>query len=93
MPAETHRRQESLTSRDILELIWLVAGPEDIDEPDPSSLVAAVGLHGDLVLLSLWAVVAEEFGERASGEPDLAELGAAPSFGELADVLKCSLNP
>jgi hypothetical protein len=41
----------------------------------------------DLALLSFWDVVAEEFGERTLGEPDIEELAGCRTAVDLAETI------
>lgn len=83
MPAETHSHREPVTADDVLELLATVV--HDGDGLDPGTPVDVLGLDDDLALLSFWDVVAEEFGERTLGEPDLEELAGCRTAIELAE--------
>ena len=85
MPAETHSHSEPVTADDVLELLATVV--HDADGLDPGTPVDALGLDDDLALLSFWDVVAEEFGERTLGEPDIEELAGCRTAIELAETV------
>lgn len=85
MPAETHSHSEPVTADDVLELLATVV--HGGDALDPGTPVDALGLDDDLALLSFWDVVAEEFGERTLGEPDLEELAGCRTAVELAETV------
>jgi hypothetical protein len=88
MPAETHTHHDAVDAPAVIDLIWdFVRGPHDADEPDPGALLAEVDLEDDLALLHLWDMVVDELAERAVAEPDLGDLRAASTVGELADVV------
>jgi hypothetical protein len=85
MPAETHSHSEPVTVEDVLELLATVV--QDGDGLDPGTSVDLLGLDDDLALLSFWDVVAEEFGERTLGEPDIEELAGCRTAIELAEAV------
>jgi hypothetical protein len=90
MPAETHSHSEPVTADDVLELLATVV--HDGDGLDPGTPVDALGLDDDLALLSVWDVVAEEFGERTLAEPDIEELAGCRTAIELADTIARSFT-
>ena len=85
MPAETHSHSEPVTVEDVLELLATVV--QDGGGLDPGTPVEALGLDDDLALLSFWDVVAEEFGERTLGEPDIEELAGCRTAVDLAETV------
>ncbi len=88
MPAETHTHHDTVDATAVLDLIWmLVAAPGDPDEPDPTLPLAACGIDDDLAVLRLWDEVSEELAERTVAEPDVADLAAATTLGDLAAVM------
>lgn len=90
MPAETHSHSEPVTVEDVLELLASVV--HDADALDPETPVEELGFDDDLSLLSLWDVVAEEFGERTLGEPDIEELAGCRTAIELAETVARSFE-
>jgi hypothetical protein len=85
MPAETHQLRDHLDAADISELFATVLGlPEGATDRTP---LAELGVGEDLVLFDLWGAAAEEYGERALGEPDLDELRAATTVADLARLV------
>lgn len=93
MPAETHTHHDAVDTPAVVDLIWdFVRGPDTADEPDPGAPLAAVDLDDDLALLHLWDMVTDELAERAVAEPDLTDLRAASSVGELADAIVSQLR-
>jgi hypothetical protein len=93
MPAETHQHRDPVDTDAVLDLIWLLtAGPDQPDEPRPDAPLAQLDLDDELAVLRLWDAVAEELAERTVAEPALAELLAASSVGELAEVITDTLR-
>lgn len=93
MPAETHQHRDPLDTPAVLDLVWaLVAGPDDPDVPDPGTPLARLDLDDELAQLRLWDEIAEELAERTVAEPDLADLAAATTLGELTAVIARALG-
>lgn len=88
MPAETHTHHDTVGEAAVLDLVWmLVAAPDDPDEPDAARPLAGCGLDDEIAVLRLWEEVSEELAERTVAEPDLADLLATATLGDLAAVI------
>ena len=85
MPAETHSHSQPVTVEDVLELLATVV--HDEGGLDAGTSLEVLGLDDDLALLSFWDVVAEEFGERTLGEPDIEDLAGCRTAIELAETV------
>ena len=83
MPAETHQKSDDTDAAAVLDLLAAVAG---IDSHDAATVrLADLELDDDLSILHLWAMVAEEYGERALGDLDFD--GERPAtLGGLAEL-------
>lgn len=93
MPAETHTHHDGIETPTVIELIWdFVRGPDTAHEPDPGTPLGEVDLEDDLALLHLWDMVTDELAERAVAEPDLGDLRAASTVGELAAAVADQLR-
>jgi hypothetical protein len=87
MPAETHQRREHVSAAEISELLVTILDLSTSPDAAGPVRLADVGCDDDLVLLDLWDAAVEEFGERTLGEPDLEELRAVATLGELAGLV------
>ena len=86
MPAETHQHCDNVSAGDISDLLAAVIGVADVDGAGSVAL-ADLGADDDLVLLDLWDVAVEEYGERTLGEADLDELRSIGTLQELCDLI------
>jgi hypothetical protein len=91
MPAETHQHVTPADASRVLELLAELVGL-DVSEAAHMAL-SELDLDGDLALLHLWDVTAEELGERALGDLDL-DLGVdrPTTLGELAELFDAALQ-
>lgn len=91
MPAETHQHGERTDRGAVLDLLVAVVG---IDVADAAACrLAELGLDDDLAILHLWAMVAEEFGERTVGDFDLDLVGDRPTtLGDLVELFDEALR-
>jgi len=89
VPAETHTQRDPVELTAVLDLVSAVVGVD----PDAaaSTPLAEVELDNDLAVLALWAVVAEEFGERALGELEPLEPRPA-TLAELVEAFHAALT-
>lgn len=93
MPAETHQEREPIDAPAVIELIWaLLASSDAAHDPAPETPLEAVGVDDDLAIFQLWDAVTEEFAERSLAEPDIHDLRAAETIGELAETIVRSLQ-
>ncbi len=89
MPAETHSHREAVDVDAVLALIAESVGADPDDAAERP--LEEFDLDGDLALLDLWTVVAEEFGERSLGELELSEPRPA-TLAELAVAFHVALS-
>lgn len=93
MPAETHQEREPVEAVAVLELIGsLLASTDSAADLAPETPLEAVGLDDDVSIFRLWDAVSDEFAERSLAEPDIHDLHAAETIGELADAIVRSLR-
>ena len=94
MPAETHRRHDSVDAHLVLDLIWSLTSPSDWGaDPDPSVPLSRFDIDDDAAIFWLWDAAADEFADRTLAEPDFDELFATTTVGELAEAVVHSLTP